>query len=103
MERYEVVVFWGTSLRPRLPGADLSPYCGAVQGLSRVQLLEQIWIAPGRGGGRPCIRGYRLWLSLILDLLAFGSWPNEILAMYPVIEPANIQACRGNLRKNASS
>ncbi len=64
-----------------------------MQGPTREQLLDRIWIDSGRCGGEPCIRGHRLWVSLILDLLASGSSAQEILAMYPGIELADIQAC----------
>ncbi|MCW5557451.1 MAG: DUF433 domain-containing protein [Verrucomicrobiae bacterium] len=64
-----------------------------MQRWTRDQLLERIWIDPRRCGGKPCIRGHRIWVSLILDLLASGSETQEILEMYPGIEPADIQAC----------
>lgn len=56
-------------------------------------LSEHIWIDPARCGGKPCIRGHRIWVSLILDLLADGSSFEEILAIYPGITIQDIQAC----------
>jgi hypothetical protein len=47
--------------------------------LSREELLQRIWIDPGRCFGKPCIRGHRIWVSLILDLLASGTTEREIL------------------------
>ena len=41
----------------------------------------------------PCIRGHRIWVSLILDFLASGSTVEEILEAYPGLERADIQAC----------
>ncbi|MGE3311226.1 MAG: DUF433 domain-containing protein [Limisphaerales bacterium] len=60
---------------------------------TRSQLLDRIWIDPARCGGKPCIRGHRIWVSLVLDLLASGSTPEAILAVYPGIQLEDIQAC----------
>jgi uncharacterized protein (DUF433 family) len=57
------------------------------------ELLDRIWIDPARCGGKPCIRGHRIWVSLILDLLATGSTVEEVLREYPQLERADIQAC----------
>jgi len=59
----------------------------------RELLLERIWIDHARCGGRPCIRGHRIWVSLVLDLLASGATPLEILAEYPGLEEEDIRAC----------
>ncbi len=59
----------------------------------RKLLLKRIWIDPERCGGKPCIRGHRIWVSLILDLLAAGASTAEILADYPGLEEADILAC----------
>jgi uncharacterized protein (DUF433 family) len=61
--------------------------------MSRDELLKRIWIDPARCGGKPCIRGHRIWVSLILDLLAGGSTIAEILASYPGLTETDIQAC----------
>ena len=47
------------------------------------QLLERISIDPNVCFGKPCIRGTRIWVSLILDFLANGMTPEEILEEYP--------------------
>jgi uncharacterized protein (DUF433 family) len=60
---------------------------------TRSQLLDRIWIDPARCGGKPCIRGHRIWVSLVLDLLASGSTLEAILAAYPGIQLEDIQAC----------
>jgi uncharacterized protein (DUF433 family) len=57
------------------------------------QLLSRISIDPNICFGKPCIRGHRIWVSLILDLLANGSSIQEILDSYPGIEDADIRAC----------
>jgi uncharacterized protein (DUF433 family) len=64
-----------------------------MKNLSREELLKRIWIDPARCGGKPCIRGHRLWVSLILDLLASGSDFAEILADYPDLVEEDILAC----------
>jgi Uncharacterized conserved protein len=61
--------------------------------LSREEVLQRIWIDPGRCFGKPCIRGHRIWVSLILDVLASGRNEGEILEDYPGLEPEDIQAC----------
>lgn len=57
------------------------------------ELLERIWIDPNRCFGKPCIRGTRIWVSLVLDLLASGMLQQEILEEYPGLTPLDIQAC----------
>jgi uncharacterized protein (DUF433 family) len=43
--------------------------------------------------GKPCIKGTRIWISLILDFLATGSTAEEILREYPHLTVEDIQAC----------
>jgi len=45
-------------------------------------LLERISIDPEVCGGKPCIRGTRIWVSLVLDFLASGMTETELLAEY---------------------
>ncbi|MBI1774310.1 MAG: DUF433 domain-containing protein [Proteobacteria bacterium] len=47
------------------------------------KLLERITIDPEVCGGKPCVKGTRIWVSLILDLLADGTVEAELLAEYP--------------------
>jgi uncharacterized protein (DUF433 family) len=61
--------------------------------MTRDELLKRIWIDPERCFGKPCIRGTRIWVSFILDLLASGSTVDEILADYPELIREDIQAC----------
>jgi len=60
--------------------------------MTRDELLKRIWIDPARCGGRPCIRGHRIWVSLVLDLLASGATSEEIVREYG-ITPEDVQAC----------
>ncbi len=43
-------------------------------------------------GGRPCVRGLRIRVKDVLDLLAAGATREEILADYPLLENADITA-----------
>ena len=61
--------------------------------MSRDELLQRIWIDHARCGGKPCIRGHRIWVSLILDLLAAGDSVENILSDYPGLTREDIQAC----------
>lgn len=57
-----------------------------------MNLMERITIEPGKCGGRPCIRGFRLRVSDILELIANGASQNEILTDYPFLQPEDISA-----------
>lgn len=57
------------------------------------ELLERIWIDPNRCFGKPCIRGTRIWVSLVLDLLASGMSQEAILEDYPGLTLLDVQAC----------
>jgi len=54
--------------------------------------LDRITIDPERCGGRPCIRGMRIRVKDVLDLLAAGVAQETILRDYPYLEPEDIQA-----------
>ena len=54
--------------------------------------LQRITIEEGKCGGRPCIRGYRLRVTDVLQLLAAGASHSEILASYPFLEEEDILA-----------
>ena len=56
-------------------------------------LLSRISIDPNICFGKPCIRGHRIWVSLILDFLASGMTIEELLEEYPSIEREDILAC----------
>ncbi len=61
--------------------------------MTREELLSRITINPDVCFGKPCIRGHRIWVSLILDFLAAGQSIEEILRDYPDLEEADIRAC----------
>ena len=60
--------------------------------MTRDELLSRISIDPNLCFGKPCIRGHRIWASLILDLLAGGMTTAEILEDYHGLEAADILA-----------
>jgi uncharacterized protein (DUF433 family) len=57
-----------------------------------MSLLKRITIDPEVCGGKPCIRGMRIRVSDVLDLLASGASRQEILADYPYLEDDDISA-----------
>lgn len=57
-----------------------------------MSLLDRITIDPAKMAGRPCIRGMRIRVSDVLDMLAGGASQSEILADYPYLEADDIRA-----------
>jgi uncharacterized protein (DUF433 family) len=55
-------------------------------------LLNRITINPEICGGRPCIRGLRVRVKDVLDMLAGGASRSEILEDYPYLEDEDITA-----------
>ena len=60
---------------------------------SNKTLLKRISIDPRICGGKPCIRGHRIWVSLILDFLAGGTSEADLLREYPQLSGSDIRAC----------
>jgi uncharacterized protein (DUF433 family) len=56
-------------------------------------MSDRITFNPAQCGGRPCIRGMRIRVKDVLDLLAAGVSHSEILEDFPYLESADIQAC----------
>ena len=56
-------------------------------------MVDRITFDPNQCGGRPCIRGMRIRVKDVLDLLATGVSEQEILEDYPYLEAADIAAC----------
>jgi uncharacterized protein (DUF433 family) len=56
------------------------------------ELLNRISIDPAVCGGKPCIKGTRIWVSLILDLLASGLSEAEVRTEYPQLCQEDIWA-----------
>lgn len=55
--------------------------------------VERITINPKQCGGRPCIRGMRIRVKDVLDMLADGATQDEILADFPDLQAEDIRAC----------
>ncbi len=58
----------------------------------REELLKRISIDPRICFGKPCIRGTRIWVSLIVDNLAEGASEAELVAAHPQLKPEDIRA-----------
>ncbi|MBN1936083.1 MAG: DUF433 domain-containing protein [Anaerolineae bacterium] len=56
------------------------------------ELLKRISVDPNVCFGKPCIRGTRIWVALILDFLATGMTIEEIIQEYPQLTPQDIYA-----------
>lgn len=56
-------------------------------------LLRRISANPRVLGGKPVIRGTRISVEFILEILASGATEEEILLDYPHLKPADIRAC----------
>jgi uncharacterized protein (DUF433 family) len=54
--------------------------------------IHRITVDPAQCGGRPCLRGLRIRVKDVLDLLAAGASREEILADYPLLEAGDITA-----------
>ena len=65
----------------------------AMSCLMKEKFRNRISINPSVCFGKPCIRGHRIWVSLILDMLTEGMTIEEILAEYPQLEREDILAC----------
>jgi len=58
-----------------------------------VELLKRITQTPGVCGGKPCVRGLRIRVVDVLELLAAGVSQPEILSDFPELEAEDIRAC----------
>lgn len=54
---------------------------------------DRITIEPGKREGKPCIRGLRITVYDVLEMLAEGMSQAEILEDFPELEPEDISAC----------
>ena len=57
------------------------------------KLTERITVDSEQCGGRPCIRGMRIRVRDVLDLLANGLTPEQVLEELPDLEAEDIHAC----------
>ena len=56
-------------------------------------MFDRIAIEPDKMGGKPCVRGMRVPVSLVVNLVANGMSDDEILAAYPYLEKEDIRQC----------
>lgn len=56
-------------------------------------IATRITVNPEQCGGRPCVRGMRIRVTDVLDLLAAGLTPSQVIDELPDLEPADIAAC----------
>jgi uncharacterized protein (DUF433 family) len=61
--------------------------------MDKDKLLERITTNPEIFGGKPIVRGHRLAVEHILEMLDAGDTPEEILEGYDWLEPEDIEAC----------
>jgi uncharacterized protein (DUF433 family) len=61
--------------------------------MTPAELLQRITVRPEQCGGRPCIRGMRMRVIDVLELLAAGESQAQILSDYPYLEADDIAAC----------
>ena len=61
--------------------------------MTKKQPLARISINPSVCFGKPCIRGHRIRVSLVLDLLSSGWAVQQLLEEYPGIEEVDVRAC----------
>ncbi|MDQ2667273.1 MAG: DUF433 domain-containing protein [Gemmatimonadota bacterium] len=58
-----------------------------------VELMDRITVDPQQCGGRPCVRDMRIRVIDLLDLLATGLIPEQVVAELPDLELADVSAC----------
>ena len=82
--------------RPRkvfLFPSTVSSYIAPKRYIHPMHELERITINPNQCGGRPCVRGMRIRVKDVLDMLAGGATQAQILVDFPDLEAADIRAC----------
>jgi len=60
--------------------------------MTRVDLMKRVVIDPAVAGGKPCIRGTRIYVAVILDGLAEGMTAEELLDHYPSLALEDVHA-----------
>lgn len=63
------------------------------EGTCMAQIFDRITVNPQQCGGRPCVRDMRIRVSDVLELLAEGMTPEQILDEHPDLELEDIHAC----------
>jgi uncharacterized protein (DUF433 family) len=83
------------NIRQAEPGANFAHRrTGAIlTAMDAASLLARIASEPGKMGGKHVIRGRRITPAMVLTMLANGATREAVLEAYPVLEPADIDAC----------
>jgi uncharacterized protein (DUF433 family) len=61
--------------------------------MTKLQPFERITSDPDIMNGKPCIRGMRIQVALVLNLVANGMTTGDIIKAYPYLEPEDISEC----------
>lgn len=61
--------------------------------LTVMEYTEHITITPDKRSGKPCIRGTRMTVTDVLEYLAGGMSPEEIVAEFPDLTVEDVRAC----------
>jgi uncharacterized protein (DUF433 family) len=69
------------------------PWLIIQQNFAVMNYRDIITIEPGKRGGKPCIRGFRITVYDVLEYLASGMSEDEILADFPDLTREDIRAC----------
>jgi uncharacterized protein (DUF433 family) len=72
------------------------------QPMTEEEVLKRITVDPAIFRGKPNIRGLRIAVEHVLGMLAAGDTPEKLLAEYPFLEPADIQACLAYAHRSLS-
>ena len=59
--------------------------------MATVDLFDRITVEPGKCGGKPCIRGMRITVRRVLELLATHPDRAVLLSEYPFLDPEDLQ------------
>jgi uncharacterized protein (DUF433 family) len=60
--------------------------------MTHAELLQRVTVDPEVCGGKPCVRGTRIYIALILDGLAEGLTPHQLVEHYPQLSLDDIRA-----------
>lgn len=58
-----------------------------------MSVMDRITVNPRQCGGRPCIRGMRIRVTDVLDLVAAGMSSEQIIEELPDLNPEDVDAC----------
>ncbi len=72
---------------------DVSYHNVEMSASEKLELLTRITSTPGLCGGKPCIRGMRMRVVDVLEMLADGVTEAEILEDFPFLETEDLRAC----------